>query len=114
MCIPFVPDVTPTAARALGLEDRFRYCRGGSGRRYLFTAVAQDSVDDIGDAVVIMTVVGPGGDQQVAWVGEVDAAGARRGRAVGAAGGTMRTFVHYLARSAEDRRRIVDDLIAAA
>lgn len=113
MCYSFGRDFTPTAARALGLGDRFRYWRGASGRRYLFTAVDIDALDDLTEAVVILTTESSTGEADFAWVGSFDAVGQRQGRAFGGAG-RIRAYAHYLARDPADRHRIVDDLSVAA
>ena len=50
---PLLSDAPKLAERA-GFGDRFRYWRGRSGRRYLFTAVPPDDLDDFRSAVVIL------------------------------------------------------------
>jgi hypothetical protein len=109
-----VMDGSPLSARALGLADRFRYWRGASGRRYLFSAIGADALDDLVNVVVLTTVDGPEGNDRVAWVGEIDENGDRSGRVIADAAGRARTFVHFLASTGPERQAILRDLTEAA
>jgi hypothetical protein len=44
----------PRAVEDLGLGDRYRYLVGASGRRYLFTRVSFESLEDYRGAVVVL------------------------------------------------------------
>lgn len=110
-----VTDGTPITARSLGFGERFRYWKGASDRRYLFSAVSQGSLDDLTDVVVLMTSEMPNGQPSVAWVGEIDERGHLYGRALTALRGSRtRVFVHFLASSEAERKDIVRDLTEAA
>jgi hypothetical protein len=99
-------DEAPEPARRAGLARQFRYWRGASGRRYLFSAIGEDRLADFRDAVVIFAeadgerLVG----RSVFAIGAEPAAPpARPGEVV---------LVHLLAPTAAGRERIVADLIA--
>ncbi|MDR3497215.1 MAG: hypothetical protein P4L82_21685 [Ancalomicrobiaceae bacterium] len=104
---------TPLTARTLGLGDGFRYWRGVSGRRYLFSAVPADAIDGLSNVVVIEAADPQRGCEPApVWLGEVDGLGARNGYALGRTrgGGTTRTFVHFPAGSDTDRHSTMLDL----
>lgn len=105
----------PLAAEALGLGDRYRYFHGRSGRRYLFSAVSIDSLDDYRNAVLVLEPrAAPQGETEVAWIGEIDRYGTRRGKPLSPTRlKRMRAYVHLLASVARDRRDVLDDLIAS-
>ena len=90
------------AALAAGVPARFLYWSGHSGRRYLFTATSAEMLHDFEDGVALAV----NGDR-VVWVGDAPtlarfpADSAPRRAAI---------YVHLLAATAEDRRRIVEDL----
>ncbi|MEJ1160322.1 hypothetical protein [Prosthecomicrobium sp. N25] len=109
-----VMDGSPRTARALGFADRFRYWRGASGRRYLFSAVTPDSLDDLVNVVVLTTVDGVDGDARVAWVGEIDEGGGRCGRSFADVAGRARVWVHFLAATGPERQAVLRDLTEAA
>lgn len=104
----------PLAAEALGLGDRYRYFHGRSGRRYLFSAVSVDALEDYRNAVLVLEPrTAPQGDAATAWIGEIDRYGARRGKPLSPSRlKRMRAYVHLLASVARDRRDVLDDLIA--
>ena len=90
------------AAAAAGVPPRYVYWTGQSGRRHLFTAAGSGSIADFEDGVALAV-----DDGHVAWAGEIAAL------AVGSCGGRfaqMSLYVHLLARSAEERRAIIEDL----
>ena len=111
----------PRAAEALGLGDRYRYLTGTSGRRYLFSGVDLDALEDFRNAVVVIGL-GEGrpesGHARRVWIGEIDRDGIRRGpalpralsRAAEEARGTV--LVHLLAGHAAERREVLEDLAA--
>lgn len=104
----------PTIAQSLGLGENFRFWRGASGRRYLFSLVRDSDVDDLQN--VILIEAGMSGLEPVpVWLGEVDQDGERHGEAVGAANGPRRRrYVHFLEGSAADRHAALGDLLAAS
>jgi hypothetical protein len=102
----------PESARNAGLGYRYRYWRGASGRRYLFTAIPSESLADFRSVIVVHA--------------EPVADGRLRARAVYAIGDEGETddvppkkapgdkvFVHFLAVTEDDRRQVVADLAAA-
>jgi hypothetical protein len=106
---------SPETARALGLAERFRYWKGVSGRRYLFSAVPEDTLESLSNVVVVMAAHGPSGEPRAAWVGEIDARGRRRGRPlVPNRSQRIAAFVHFLAFSDAERQAVVEDLIGSA
>lgn len=107
---------TPKTARSLGLGDGFRYWRGASGRRYLFSAVPADALDDLMDVVVILAAEPASGepiasDPTPVWLGEVDDAGGKTGYPLARRRGALtRTFVHFPAGGDTDRHSTMLDL----
>lgn len=111
----------PRAAEELGLGDRYRYLSGASGKRYLFSGVDLDALEDFRNAVVVIGLgeASPeGGHARCVWIGEIDRDGIRRGpalpralsRAAAEARGTV--LVHLLAGRAAERREALEDLAA--
>ncbi len=101
----------PQAASALGFGGRFRYFHGESGRRYLFTAIDPDSLQDYRNAVVIASDQKSEMSAPIFLLGEVDRYGGRRGFGSSAkALKRMRIYVHLLASRAGDRREVLEDL----
>lgn len=111
----------PRAAEELGLGDRYRYLSGASGRRYLFSGVDLDALEDFRNAVVVIGLgegASDGGHARRVWMGEIDRDGVRRGpalpralsRAAEEARGTV--LVHLLAGRAAERREVLEDLAA--
>ena len=90
------------AAAAAGVPPRYVYWTGHSGRRHLFTAAGSGSIADFEDGVVLAVDGG-----RVAWVGEV---AALAGAPCSGRFAHMTFHVHLLARSAEERRTIIEDL----
>jgi hypothetical protein len=116
MCRPaFMTAGSPDSARAIGLADRFRYWSGASGRRYLFSSVAADTLDDLAEAVLLIVVEPDGeaahGEPRLVWIGDIDRDGVRHGRSLGPIP-TERTrcWAHFLARDEEARAAILADL----
>lgn len=107
----------PLSTRATGLGDRFRYWRGASGRRYLFSAVSNAALDDLTNVVVILVAadgtasLSETAAAKVVFIGEIDGDGVRSGRTVGGSRDVnTRAFAHFLADTAEERRAILADL----
>jgi hypothetical protein len=105
----------PKPAAQCGLGHRFRYWRGVSGRRYLFTVMDASEIGDIQGAVVVLAVrdgidrfrgvdvVAPG-DSGEADPAEISARLVTDPRLFG--------FVHFLADRAEQRLSIIGDFLA--
>ena len=96
---------TPRPARQAGLQHRFRYWRGASGKRYLFSVVPAEALADF-RAVVVMQAE-PMADGRLicrsvcAVESNADMVALPRG---------MVALVHFLAPTELERRRIVNDL----
>lgn len=90
------------AAAAAGVPPRYVYWSGYSGRRYLFTAAAPESVADFEEGVAIAVAEG-----RIVWAGEIAAFAfaPRSSRFSGAA-----FYVHLLADNAQERHAIARDL----
>jgi hypothetical protein len=100
----------PETAQAIGLGDRFRYWRGASGRKYLFSLVRDCELDDLQNVVVIEAAIA-GTEPVPVWLGEIDADGVTSGYVIAhAPAGRRRTFVHFLAGSDDERRATMLDL----
>lgn len=99
----------PATAQSIGLGDSFRYWRGLSGRKYLFSLLRETDVDDLSNVVMIEASV-VGLEPVPVWLGEIDADGQKSGHAVGfSSSPKRRTFVHF-ASDASERQLIVLDL----
>ena len=105
--LPLLSEEVSDLARRAGLGDRFLYWRGHSGRRYLFTAIACESLADFRSAVVILAEFRPDGRFVGRTVTALDSAG-RGWPPIVPAG--QAAFVHLLATTAEDRRAVLRDL----
>ena len=111
-CPPILSEEPPKPARRAGLGDRFRYWRGGSGRRYLFSLVPAEVIADFRSVVVLAAEPTADGQYVARALSVIDQAGKGAGEALAAAG-NLRVFVHFLAANEADRRRLVDDVAAA-
>jgi hypothetical protein len=112
---PILSDARPDFARKAGVGDRFHYWRGATGRRYLFTAVAPDSLRDFRSAVVLLAEPGPGERLTARAVMTLDAQGRQAGGdllSIDRLSPATIALVHFLAASEGERRSIVDDLMA--
>jgi hypothetical protein len=98
-------DEQPDFAELAGLGDRFRYWRGVSGRRYLFTLVAAETLADFPKAVGILADRLPDGHLAARDVFEIAATGVRP-----IPGGEVFALVHLLALTTAERRRVIADL----
>jgi hypothetical protein len=114
--LPILSDATPGLARRAKLGDRFRYWRGQSGERYLFSAVPFDTLADYRSAVAILAE--PTADGRfLAWTAAlIDASGtlnADNSWPDGEAYGSI-AFVHFLAETETEQRALLGDLFAPA
>ena len=107
----------PRAAEDLGLGDRYRYLVGASGRRYLFTRVSFDRLEECPGAVVALELPGAAdadpdtGAERIVWLGEIDRDGRRRGPPLPRkARKSLVVRVHLLAGDAAGRRAVLEDL----
>lgn len=111
------PATVPQSAASIGQGERFRYWQGASGRRYLFSRVEVDELATFDHAVAIL--MGSTGADVRARVGVIADDGGFQGTAGhGMAGhlaleGVEYAYVHLLARDAEARAAVVDDISAA-
>ncbi|MAA99282.1 MAG: hypothetical protein CMN87_09120 [Stappia sp.] len=103
----------PRAAEDLGLGDRYRYLVGASGRRYLFTRVSFDRLEECPGAVVALErpEAADAQAERIVWLGEIDRDGRRRGPPLPrGARKSLIVLVHLLAGDAAGRRVVLDDL----
>jgi hypothetical protein len=103
-------DDSPEPARDAGYGDQFRYWRGASGRRYLFSLVPNEALADFRFVVVLLAERSADGCLIGRSLADVDAGGWPAAR--GLAEGEM-AFVHFLAATSETRLRVIEDLVAA-
>lgn len=97
------------------LGDRFRYWRGASGRRYLFTEIDGAELADYRGAVAVEIEDRAGdeaGEGRVINLLEIDEDGGIRRHPVGFNAEPSAAFVHLLATSAAERQAILLDLAA--
>lgn len=108
-------DEAPHVARMLGLGDRYRYFYGASGRRYLFSSVPAETVEDYPNAVVVLESLADAAARSGnPWIGEIDRDGKRRGaQSFNCKLADARAYVHLLASGASDRKAALDDLLKA-
>ncbi len=95
----------PAAAAAAGLGARFRYWSGGSGRRYLFTAIDSGALSDFVGAIVVVTLR-DGTAAGTTRVGVCEAGMAIADDEI--------AFVHLLSTTAAGRDVVLDDLLGRA
>lgn len=102
-------DDPPEPARDAGYGDQFRYWRGASGRRYLFSLVPNEALADFRFVVVMLAERMADGRLIGRSLIEVDGAGwADPNRP---AAGEI-AFVHFLAATREARQKVIEDLAA--
>lgn len=104
-------DDPPEPARDAGYGDQFRYWRGASGQRYLFSLVPNDALADFRFVVVMLAERLADGRLIGRSLIEVDAAGWSEQNQP-AAGEVA--FVHFLAATWEARQKAIEDLAAVA
>ncbi len=98
----------PHSVLEAGLPARFRYWSGQSGARYLFTQTDLSAIAHFDDAIVIVGRFG-----RVIWAGhtpDYNCASSDLAMLAGRDGSDL--YVHLLARSADDRLQIIEDLKA--
>jgi hypothetical protein len=101
-------------AQAAGLDARFHFWRGASGRRYLFTEVAPENLRHFENVVVLLAEVTRKGQPVAASATVIEARlfeGAGLFREL-AGSSRLRPFVHFLATTPRARRAVVSDLAA--
>ncbi len=112
-----VTDVGPPKfADECGLGDRFRYWQGGSGHRYLFTAMPKAEIADVTSAVVILakpTADGRFRSVDVCAPGDPGEPSPADLMADLSADSELIAFVHLLAAEPGERRAITEDLSGA-
>jgi hypothetical protein len=99
----------------VGLGDRFHYFRGSSGRRYLFSALAEADIAGFHSAVVMIARPAAHGRLAAHWIAALDAsgrpvAGDRRWPLAIARDAVV--LVHLLSEDEQQRRDLVADLTA--
>jgi hypothetical protein len=114
--LPILSDAAPGTARRAEIGDRFRYWRGSSGSRYLFSVVPFAALADFRNAAVILAEPTADGDF-LAWTGAfIDASGRLEALddawPTGAIPGVL-AFVHFLAESEAELRALLNDLFPA-
>jgi hypothetical protein len=109
--VSLLSEDAPESARNAGLGYRYRYWRGASGRRYLFTAIPSESLADFRSVVVIQAEPVADGRLRARAVYAIGEKGETDGVPPRKAPGD-KVFVHFLAASEEERRRIIEDLAA--
>lgn len=114
--LPILSDATPGLARRAKLGDRFRYWRGHSGARYLFSAVPFDTLGDYRSAVAMLAEPTADGSF-LAWTAAlIDASGrlhADTSWPQGVPHGSI-AFVHFLTETEAEQHALLDDLFAPA
>ena len=115
---PLLSDHPPEIPQQAGFGDRFHYFRGRSGRRYLFTVVPRESLQDFRSVVVILAVPQPGGRLCAKVVATMDALGRfdPAGDPPWPLPGDRQTLclIHLLAASDAERLGVVTDLTSPA
>ncbi len=111
---PLLSDRPPEIPQKAGFGDRFHYFRGRSGRRYLFTVVSGETLEDFRNVVAMLAEPAPSGRLAAHAVVTVDALGRivplpDRAAPPGRGGHTV-CLVHLLAASETERRAVVADL----
>jgi hypothetical protein len=113
---PVLSDATPGLARRAKLGDRFRYWRGRSGTRYLFSAVPFETLADYRSAVAILAEPTADGSF-LAWTAAlIDASGrldADTSWPEGVPYGSI-AFVHFLTETESEQRALLGDVFTPA
>jgi hypothetical protein len=115
--LPALSDPVLGLARRAELGDRFRYWRGSSGARYLFSAVPFAALADFRSAAAILAEPTADG-RYLAWSAAVIDSAGRLNRLdqswpVGAPAGSV-AFVHFLAETEAELYALVSDLFPQA
>ena len=109
---PLLSDHPPEIPQKAGFGDRFHYFRGRSGRRYLFTVVSGEALEDFRNVVALLAEPAPSGRLAAHAVVTLDAYG-RLGPSAGdlsPPGRQTLCLVHLLAANETERRAVVADL----
>ncbi len=111
-------DRPPEIPQKAGFGDRFHYFRGRSGRRYLFTIVPAEALEDFRNVVAMWAEPAPAGRLSARTLVTLDARGgigpaADLTRPPAADGRTL-CLVHLLAATETERRAVIADLASAA
>ncbi|MFN0264905.1 hypothetical protein ACKTEK_13625 [Tepidamorphus sp. 3E244] len=107
-----VDDGMPVALAATGLDDSFRYWRGASGARFVFSVSPVAAVTSVSNAVVVLATNGRDGSREAVWIGRGDSPEFRLARAASVAAGATEMHLHMTS-SPLGADRIVRDLKAA-
>ena len=102
-------DGMPVALLATGLDRAFRYWRGASGVRFVFSVCDIHGVRTGEPAVVVLASAGSDGSREAVWIGRADHPEFRLARAAAVAAGACEAHVH-VAGTPAGARRIVTDL----
>jgi hypothetical protein len=108
--LALLSDDPPLPARRAGCGDRFRYWRGASGKRYLFSLVPPETLPDFRSVVVMLAEARADGSLVGRALLDFGEGGCRH--PVGLAPGEM-AYVHFLALTRDARRRLMEDLAAS-
>jgi hypothetical protein len=111
MTVSLVSEDAPESARDAGLAYRYRYWRGASGRRYLFTAISSESLVDFRSVIVIHAEPVADGQLRARAIYAIGEQGETDGQPPRRAPGD-KVFVHLLAATEEARRDAMADLAA--
>lgn len=109
-------DGKPGTAEAAGLEPRFRFWRGLSGRRYLFTEVTAETLRHFEGVVLVLTETDAHGRISARWAGSLEGRGALAQQILRdfSFGRRLRAFVHLLGTTPRMRGEIVEDIAATS
>lgn len=95
----------------LSAGDRFRYWEGDSGKRYLFSKIKENELQDYPNSLVL--VADERMDHLVVWLGLADSQGELMGaRSLPKRRRRLGFYVHLLCNSDADRQQTLEDLRA--
>ena len=107
-----VDDGMPVALVATGLDASFRYWRGASGARFVFSVSGIGGARPATNSAVVLAMVGADGAREAVWIGRGDDPEFAFARAASIAAGATEMHVH-VTQSPLGAQRIVRDLKAA-
>lgn len=107
-----IDDGTPVALAATGLDAAFRYWRGASRARFVFSVSPISAVRAAANAVVVLAATGKDGAREAVWIGRADDPEFSFARAASIAAGATEAHVHVTQTQA-GAQRIARDLKAA-
>ena len=97
------------------LTNRFCYWQGASGKRYLFSEIAQLDIPSFSDCILLVAIGTQDNQQLFCWAGDCsDFSLDRLKRIAQNAGHNVRYYVHMLADNLLERRVVTSDLRRAA